>query len=247
MILERSVHDGWLSNSWLVAAGPGGDALVVDAGAPAAPLLSAVERHGLRVTRVILTHHHHDHVAETSAWVERGAVACAHEREAELLPFPVETLRDDAVVPVGGLAARVLWVPGHTQGQVNVAIDGVGAFTGDTLFAGSVGGTRAPGHGTFDQLRSSILLRLMTLPADTPLHPGHGPSTTVGAEWLANPFIRAWREVDAVLDEPCMALGEPARLLVWARDYDGGFKAQVRFERDGSQAVVPGSRVVRGR
>ena len=71
MIVERSRADGWLSNTYLVAAEPGGDAFLVDAGGPLDPLFAKAEEHGLNVTHVLLTHHHHDHVAELGRALER--------------------------------------------------------------------------------------------------------------------------------------------------------------------------------
>jgi glyoxylase-like metal-dependent hydrolase (beta-lactamase superfamily II) len=245
VILERSQHDRWLSNAWLVAARDGGPAVLVDAGAPAAPLLDAARRRGLRVTHVLATHHHPDHVAEAGAWADaHGAEICAHPLEADLVPGCTRTLDDGDVLDVGGLEVEVLHVPGHTRGQLAFLAGGEALFTGDTLFAGSVGGTRAPGHGTFAQLRRSILERLLAQPAGTRILPGHAGETTVGRESETNPFVRAWRGLDPLLDLPCRALGEPARLLTWARDYDGGHKAWVRFQ-GGGEDVVPGSRVER--
>ena len=87
-------------------------------------------------------------------------------------------------------------------------------FTGDTLFAGSVGGVRAPGHTTYTDLRDSIMGTLMELPPETVIHPGHADPTTVGAEWEQNPFIRVWRGLDPEGAEPCTALGEPATLVL---------------------------------
>ena len=245
MIVVRSVHPRWLSNSWLLAAGPGRAALVVDAGAPPEPLLEAATRERLDVTHVIATHHHHDHVAHAGAFIERfGAELCAHPEERDLVAGCSMSLADGDTLDIGGMDVRALHVPGHTLGQLNVLVDGEILLTGDTLFAGSVGGTVAPGHGSFAQLRSSILDRLMTLPPATRVLPGHGEETTIGAELDGNPFVRAWRGVDAPGAAPCVAMGEPATLLVWARDYDGGHKAWVRFA-DGREDVVPGSRVDR--
>jgi hydroxyacylglutathione hydrolase len=115
-------------------------------------------------------------------------------------------------------------------------------FTGDTLFRGSVGGVRAPGHTTYTDLRDSIMGTLMELPSDTVIHPGHSDSTTVAEEWSANAFIRVWRGLDAEGSDPCTALGEPATLILLGRDYDGGSKAWVRWG-DGSDDIVPGSQI----
>jgi len=122
--------------------------------------------------------------------------------------------------------------------------DGAAVFTGDTLFKGSVGGVRAPGHTSYTDLRDSIMGTLMELPKSTVIHPGHADPTTVAREWEENGFIRIWRGVDPQGADACLALGEPATLILLGDDYDGGKKAWVRWA-DGSDDIVPGSRVER--
>ena len=85
---------------------------------------------------------------------------------------------------------------------------------------------------------------LLALPPETAVHPGHREPTTIGAEREANPFIRAWLDGEGPGEEPCRVYGEPATLLLWAADYDGGHKALVRFP-DGRETIVGGSRVER--
>jgi glyoxylase-like metal-dependent hydrolase (beta-lactamase superfamily II) len=118
-------------------------------------------------------------------------------------------------------------------------------FTGDTLFKDSVGGVKAPGHTTYSDLRDSIMGTLMELPPDTVIHPGHANDTTVAREWEQNAFVRIWRGLDPEGSEPCTALGEPATLILLGADYDGGTKAWIRWP-DGSDDIVPGSKVERG-
>jgi len=134
-----------------------------------------------------------------------------------------------------GRAAASAVPGGFTGGEAVV-------FTGDTLFRGSVGGVRAPGHTTYTDLRDSIMGTLMELPAPTVIHPGHADPTTVAREWDENGFIRVWRGLDPQGTDACVALGEPATLVLLGDDYDGGKKAWVRWE-DGSNDIVPGSRV----
>jgi glyoxylase-like metal-dependent hydrolase (beta-lactamase superfamily II) len=121
---------------------------------------------------------------------------------------------------------------------------GDAVFTGDTLFKGSVGGVRAPGHTSFEDLRSSIMDVLMKLPPETVIHPGHTDPTTVAEEWETNPFIRLWRGLDEEGTEKCTVWGDDATLILWARDYDDGHKAWVRWA-DGRDDIVPGSQVER--
>jgi glyoxylase-like metal-dependent hydrolase (beta-lactamase superfamily II) len=241
VIVARSVDARWLSNAWLVAARPDGPAVVVDAGAPPAPLLAAAKAHRLAITHVVLTHHHGDHVGERAAFAP--APCLMHALDAEHVPGVV-TAEDGATLAVGALRLTLLHVPGHTRGQLNVLAESDGetprVFTGDTLFRGSVGGTRGPGHGTFAQLRASILERILALPGETIVHPGHGEDSTVARERDANPFVLAWTGRAPTLDTPCTAFGREATLLLRERDYDGGFKAWVRWP-DGTEDTVPGS------
>jgi hydroxyacylglutathione hydrolase len=179
-----------------------------------------------------------------------------------LEPEPIEA---GETLSFGGLEVRPLRTPGHTAGMLSflVAVSAASAssprpgsgsgpggfqggeavvFTGDTLFKGSVGGVRAPGHTTYTDLRDSIMGTLMELPGETIVYPGHTDATTVAREWEQNAFIRVWRGLDPEGAEPCRALGEPATLILLGDDYDGGKKAWVRWP-DGKDDIVPGSRV----
>ncbi|HVW17000.1 MAG TPA: MBL fold metallo-hydrolase [Solirubrobacteraceae bacterium] len=240
MLIERSMNDDFLSNTYLVAGAPGGEALFVDAGGPMRPLFDAVERNGLTPTEVLLTHRHGDHVAELPAIRERWPQVRVYADPREGIPG-TEPFADGVHA---ALDVRALHTPGHTAGMLSFVI-GEHVFTGDTLFKGSVGGVRAPGHTTFEDLRSSIMDKLLALPPETTIHPGHTDPTTVAQELETNRFVRLWRGLDAEGSEPCTALGEPATLILLGDDYDGGHKAWVRWP-DGSDDIVPGSRVTRG-
>ena len=150
MIIERSMSDGWLSNTYLVAAGPGGDAFLVDAGGPVAPLLEKADEHGLTVTHVLLTHHHHDHVAELDKVLERWPDAAVLAHAEERVPGTTGELKPDEAIEIGGLTVTPLHTPGHTAGMLSLLVDG-NVFTGDTLFKGSVGGVRAPGSTSYER------------------------------------------------------------------------------------------------
>jgi len=245
MIIERSMNDEWLSNSFLVADEAGGAALVVDAGGPCAPLLEKASELGVFVRTLLLTHHHHDHVAELDAVKRRwpDAQALIHPAERDLVDGATGDLEPGAELDLAGLTVRTLHTPGHTRGMLSLLIDG-NVFTGDTLFKGSVGGVRAPGHTTYEDLKRSIMDVLLALPPDTTIRPGHTDPTTVADELQSNAFVRVWRGVDPEGDEPCTAMGRPARLVLWGDDYDGGHKAWVRWE-DGSDDIVGGSQVSR--
>jgi hydroxyacylglutathione hydrolase len=242
VIIERSMNDAWLSNTYLVADEEGGTGVVIDAGGPCAPLLQAAERLGLDVSTLLLTHHHHDHVAEAGAW--QDVEVLAHPLEAAQLERVDRTIEPGETLELGGLRVESLLTPGHTAGMLNFVIDGSDVFTGDTLFKGSVGGVRAPGSTSFGDLRHSIMDVLMGLPHETRVHPGHTDPTTIGDEWEGNAFVRLWRGLDEEGAEPCKVWDQQATLVLWAPDYDGGHKAWVRWP-DGSDDIVPGSQVVR--
>jgi hydroxyacylglutathione hydrolase len=266
MIVERAMSERFLSNTYLVADGRGGPAFFVDAGGPVAPLVEAAERLGVAPTHVLLTHHHYDHVSEVGALRERWPKleVLIHPLERELLGEGVATgtVEPGQALSFGALEVRPLLTPGHTAGMLSFAVgepdgqarpssstapggftgrEGV-VFTGDTLFRGSVGGVRAPGHTTYTDLKDSIMGTLMELPPETVIEPGHADPTTVAEEWESNPFIRVWRGLDVEGAERCTALGEPATLVLLCGDYDGGHKAWVRWP-DGSDDIVPGSQV----
>jgi glyoxylase-like metal-dependent hydrolase (beta-lactamase superfamily II) len=241
MIVERSLHPQFLSNTYVVAAADGGDALFIDAGGPMQPLFEAVEQRGLTPSVVLLTHHHFDHVSELDAirqrWPDVAVYADPREEIEGAEPF--------ADGSYAGLDVRALHTPGHTAGMLSFVIEGE-VFTGDTLFKNSVGGVRAPGHTTFEDLRESIMDKLLALPPDTTIRPGHTDPTTVADELEHNPFVRLWRGLDEEGDEPCTVFGDQrATLVLLGDDYDGGHKAWVRWP-DGSDDIVPGSQIKRG-
>jgi glyoxylase-like metal-dependent hydrolase (beta-lactamase superfamily II) len=243
MIVERSMSSDWLSNTYLVAAEPGGDAFLVDAGGPVAPLLAKADELDLTVTHVLLTHHHHDHVAELGAVLERWPDTAVLAHSEERVPGTTGEMKPDEEVEVGGLTVRPLHTPGHTAGMLSLLVDG-NVFTGDTLFKGSVGGVRAPGSTSYDDLKRSIMDVLLQLPPDTTIRPGHTDPTTVADELESNRFVRIWRGLDPEGSDECTALGEPATLILLGDDYDGGHKAWVRWP-DGRDDIVPGSKVTR--
>ncbi len=243
MIVERSMSDGFLTNTYLVAAQDGGDAFLVDVGGPLGPLFAAADEHGLNVTHILLTHHHHDHVMELDKAIEHwpDAVVLAHPEER--VPGTTGDLEPGDELEIGGLKVKALHTPGHTAGMLSLLVEG-NVFTGDTLFKGSVGGVRAPGSTGYDDLKRSIMEVLLELPPETVVRPGHTDPSTIGDELETNGFVRIWRGLDPEGSEECTALGEPATLILLGDDYDGGHKAWVRWP-DGRDDIVPGSKVDR--
>src|SRR4051794_15386340 len=219
VLVERSMHPGYLSNAYLVADEEGGTAVYVDSGAPLEPLLEAAARWRVTPVAVLRTHAHSDHVE--------------HEDE---LGLPVVTGDFEA----GGLRIEALPTPGHGDDHLVFVVNGEACFSGDILFKDAVGGSR----DDFESVRSSVM-RLMELPAETRVLPGHTDETTIGREWEENPFVRVWRGVAPEGTDAVRVGDEEATLVVWSPDYDGKGKAWVRFG-DGRDAIVGGSRVDRG-
>ena len=244
MVLKRSMNDDFLSCTYLVGDGKG-EAFFVDAGGPVEPLIDAVRKHGWRVTHILLTHHHHDHVSELPRLKEEFKLAevLIHPSEEALVEGVTGTIEGGQTIRAGGLDVETIHTPGHTKGMLAFVADG-DVFTGDTLFKGSVGGVRAPESTTYDDLKSSIMDKLMQLPKDLQVRPGHTDPTTIGDEWESNPFIRLWRGLDEEGDEQVTVWGEQATLVLLGPDYDGGHKARIRWA-DGRDDIVPGSQVQR--
>src|SRR5437764_15464930 len=216
------MHPDWLSNAYLIGDEPDGIAVFVDSGAPLEPLFEAVEREGLSVTHLLTTHADHDHIAGDAEVVAR---------------YGCPVVKGD--LETGGLTVEALPTPGHKDDHLAFVVNGELCCTGDVLFRDAVGG------GDFAQIRRSVMDVLMQLPDDTRVLPGHTDETTIGREREHNPFVRVWSGLDPEGTERVRVGGEEATLVVWSPDYDGKGKAWVRFDDDGSDAIVGGSRVER--
>jgi hydroxyacylglutathione hydrolase len=214
-LIRESFPVGLLGCNCSIVADPETrQALVVDPGDQAPDILAALERLGVQAVRLVHTHAHFDHVLGTGAVAAAtGAEVLLHADDrwlydnvelqarsfgvplplpAPLPPPPTRELRDDEVLPFGQREARVLHTPGHTPGSLCFFVERTGEtpllFAGDTLFRRSVGRTDLWG-GSFEQLAASIRDRLFSLPDDTLVIPGHGATTTIGAERDGNPFV----------------------------------------------------------
>ena len=181
----------------------GGEAIVIDPGDAPASVLRALT--GCTVRMIVNTHCHCDHCGGNAELVEQTKAELAIHREdlpllhamemqaqmfgvsVEPSPEPTRFLQEGDVVQVGTSSLKVLHTPGHSPGHIVLVGDGV-VFAGDVLFEGSIGRTDLPG-GDYQQLLDSIRTKLLTLPDNTVVYPGHGPSTTIGAERRSNPFL----------------------------------------------------------
>jgi hydroxyacylglutathione hydrolase len=181
-------------------------AAVIDPGADAATILQLVKEQKLDVRYIINTHGHVDHIG-SNADIQHatGAEVLIHAGDAEMLTnaqrnlsvFVGESvtcepanrlLADGDIVDVGNVQLKVLYTPGHTPGGISLLTKGI-LFSGDTLFAESVGRTDLPG-GSYEQLLHSIRDKMLVLDDGIKVFPGHGPATTIGWERRMNPFIQ---------------------------------------------------------
>lgn len=201
------------TNCWVIAPAEGEECVVLDPGIGVEPELDALLReHRLQPVAVLLTHGHLDHTfSVTPVCGARGIPAWIHPGDRELLADPVKGLSAesrsmfggrlewtepsdvkllDPAVPLSlaGLSLAVDLAPGHTPGSVVFESEGT-LFSGDVLFAGSVGRTDLPG-GSWEQMQESLARVILPRADDVVVHCGHGPSTTIGRERVTNPFLQ---------------------------------------------------------
>ncbi|HEY8502168.1 MAG TPA: MBL fold metallo-hydrolase [Solirubrobacterales bacterium] len=248
MIVERTENPMWLSNAYLVADPDRKTGVLVDGNDELGPLLERAERDGITITHVLVTHPHGDHVAglaEARTQLGNPPLVAHADCAAELGDEVEIILGDGEKLDANGIEIEALLTPGHAAGHLAYLVDGSDLFTADVLFKGTVGGTMAPGASGFADLKASVM-RLLELPPETRVHPGHREPTTIGEERENNPFVRIWRGLDSTGEEEVTVWGRPATLKLWAPDYDGGNKAWIVFDDSGEEAIVGGSQVERG-
>jgi hydroxyacylglutathione hydrolase len=184
------------------------EAMVIDPGDDIADILALIEKHKLTVKQIVITHAHIDHVGGAMKLrAATGAPILLNQNDYALLkmidiqaawigmqsPGKVEvdhSLGEQDSVKAGSLLASVMHTPGHTEGSICLYFPAEKKLiAGDTLFAGSIGRTDLPG-GSFEKIMRSLHDKLLALPDDTAVVPGHGPLTTIGAEREANPFLK---------------------------------------------------------
>ncbi len=184
------------------------EAMVIDPGDEIESILDILQRHNLKVKTIVITHAHIDHIGGAQKLkMATGAPVYMNQNDAELQamlpiqaswlgveePEPVEIdahARDGDTLLVGATQFHVLHTPGHTQGSVSLYAPAENTLiAGDTLFQGSIGRTDLPG-GDGRQILRSIHQKLIPLPEETIVIPGHGPNTTIGREKRMNPFLQ---------------------------------------------------------
>jgi hydroxyacylglutathione hydrolase len=208
MILKTLTVGPFQENCYLLGDEESGVGAIIDPGDEAARIAMAVEETGLDIGSIIVTHAHIDHVGAVAALTEEYACPVLMHEESEPLlnglptqammmglrfgrvPTVDRYVEDEEIVEVGGLRLRSQYTPGHAPGHLAFYLQGEGlVLSGDALFAGSVGRVDLPG-GSMEVLMRSIEERLLTLPDETVVYPGHGPRTTIGNERTSNPFLQ---------------------------------------------------------
>jgi hydroxyacylglutathione hydrolase len=207
MILEMLTVGPFQENCYVAGDEESMTGAIIDPGDEAARIALTVERVGLEISQIIVTHSHIDHVGAVAQLVDEYMCPVLMHKEAEamLKTVPQQAMMmgmrfgkvpridrhigDDEVLEVGSLQLRSLYTPGHAPGHLAFLVeDESTVFSGDALFAGSVGRVDLPG-GSMEVLMRSISERLLTLPDETRVLSGHGPETTIGRERVSNPFL----------------------------------------------------------
>jgi glyoxylase-like metal-dependent hydrolase (beta-lactamase superfamily II) len=193
-------------NCYIIGSRTTGEAICVDPGDEVEEIRALARDMGVRITKIACSHAHLDHIMALSPLKEAtGATFLLHRddldlarrmpdsamamlaRDEPLPPDPDAFLQDGDDVEIPGISLRTIHTPGHTQGSICLYGGGM-IFSGDTLFRSSIGRTDLPG-GSFPQIMESITTRLLELPDETIVLPGHMQQTTIGEERVSNPFI----------------------------------------------------------
>lgn len=205
MILEAILVGPMQANCYVLAPREGASALIIDPGDQARKIKKALVKHKLQPAFIINTHGHYDHIGADDFF---GVPVYVHRLDEEFLkdasvnlskafalPYEVSSeirlLEDGMVLELEGLQLQVLHIPGHTPGGISLRLLKPSeriVFTGDTLFRGGIGRSDLAG-GNEAVLIKAIREKLLSLPDDTVVYPGHGPFSTIGEERRRNPFL----------------------------------------------------------
>ncbi|NLC10801.1 MAG: MBL fold metallo-hydrolase [Firmicutes bacterium] len=206
MLIECLEVGAFAANCYLVACPETKEAVVIDPGAEGERINNRIVELGLKIKYIINTHGHVDHIGANGEVKEKTGVpllihqhdaAMCENPESSLLLFaggksklcpPDRTLKEGDEIKVGSLTLKVLETPGHTRGSICLLVEDA-LFSGDTIFAGSIGRTDLPG-GSYSQIIDSLMNKIVPLPDKTKIYPGHGPATTVEREKAYNPFLQ---------------------------------------------------------
>jgi len=207
MMVKTLVVGSFAANCYIVGSPSAGKGMIIDPGAEAPTILRTVQQMELSISLIVATHAHIDHVGALRAVQEKtDAHFALHEAEKALSlttpmrmltslgispikapPRPDRLLKDGDHIDIGDLHFKVLYTPGHSAGGICLSGHGI-VFSGDTLFNLGIGRTDFLGM-SYKRLLKSIHEKLMVLPDETTVYPGHGPPTTIGDERRGNPFL----------------------------------------------------------
>lgn len=210
LFIKRLVVGSLSANCWIVGVEDSGEGMIIDPGGNHELISRAIDESGFDIKIIVLTHGHSDHIAALYEVQEKtGAEVAIHISDADFLeghssfssqfgisyktPHPPDRiLHENDVIKISNLELKVIHTPGHTPGSISLYTTGK-IFTGDTIFRRGIGTTLMPGSSR-SQLLNSIQTKLMRLPDDTIIYPGHGRETTIGAERRDNPYVNGKRE-----------------------------------------------------
>ena len=208
MIIKMLTVGPFAANCYIVGSSSTKQGMIIDPGADADTIMRTVQQTGLSMSIIVITHAHMDHVgALREVHQKTNAHFAVHEAEKGFVfstpmrmltslgvspvkspPRPDRLLKDGDLIDIGDLQFEVLYTPGHSSGGICLLGHGV-VFSGDTLFKLGIGRTDFPGM-SHERLIKSIREKLMVLPDETIVYPGHGPATTIGDERRGNPFLQ---------------------------------------------------------
>ncbi len=202
----KAIHVGNLqTNCYILGCKETKECLVIDPGDEGERILNIIEQEGYKLEKVINTHGHWDHIganfylkSKTNAkiYIHEDDAAFLRDENLSLMSWVAkgektvdadEILKDGDTIKLGLLNLKVIHTPGHTPGGISLQVKNL-LFTGDTLFAGSIGRTDLPG-GDYDEIIKSLKTKLAPLDDNLEVYPGHGPKTTLGYEKSNNPFF----------------------------------------------------------
>ena len=212
MLIDSLTVGFFYTNCYLVACKKTLEAIVIDPGIKEAEdkkIFEKLAKHDLKIKYIVNTHGHIDHISGNDILKQAtDAEILIHENDALMLADPWENLsemldfhavsppadrllHDGDAIKIGRLKLKVIHTPGHSSGSISLYREAEDAvFTGDTLFAGSIGRTDLPGS-SFKEIMLSLKDKIMKMPDNTTVYPGHGAKTTIGKEKRTNPFLLA--------------------------------------------------------